>query len=600
MAGFIKYQDDGQKGRPSLTANDIRQRYNADAYSRGQSYATSGAVQSLRWIGDKLEAQVEGRHDEPYTVSIIFLDGRIAQSSCTCPIGGSCKHVVAALLQYIEGEEDVEELPDLVDLLAPLDREQLETILISIVEHHPELYDKIASKANMSLAQETVAGNNLLDAERFHTASRTILRSLRRPEYDEYYEEFAEYNILGELNPLFESIQELLDADRIKSALSALEAVTSEVIAAWDRWNDDDYGGGNAFSDTIDKLENLWIHAGLAANLPLEERAQWAQKLSRWRKLFASDAFSDARDAIAHAWDDPLLLKMLAGEDVDEEAGEWESIELYGVRLNSLKLQGRMEEALNLALATGQFTTVCISLITLGRSNEAVEYAMSHISTTAEILKVCQALWNEGAKDETLRLGEFGLDLPEDVRGYYARSSGFAPWVRDAAREDDRPELVLKATELAYEQSPSLADYNLIRDLTSVDWQQKQEALLQRLREPGAPGNEAVDIFLLEQLWDDAIDAAERAYSRDLLPRVFRVVMAHRPDRVFSSTTKKAEYIMNAGDAGHYDDAAEWLSYARGAYKATDRLPEWKVYLDKLLVTHGRKYKLVPMLRALA
>lgn len=60
---------------------------------------------------------------------------------------------------------------------------------------------------------------------------------------------------------------------------------------------------------------------------------------------------------------------------------------------------------------------------------------------------------------------------------------------------------------------------------------------------------------------------------------------------------ERAEAIMDAGRSGSYDTAVSWLRDARDIYQQLNRLPEWQRYLDGILETHQRKYKLVPMLR---
>src|SRR5437762_14302873 len=65
------------------------------------------------------------------------------------------------------------------------------------------------------------------------------------------------------------------------------------------------------------------------------------------------------------------------------------------------------------------------------------------------------------------------------------------------------------------------------------------------------------------------------------------------------TSRKQAEYIMDRGKAEYYSSAASWLAKARAAYQASGRKNEWQTYLSELLSTHGRKYKLVPMLKAL-
>ena len=62
---------------------------------------------------------------------------------------------------------------------------------------------------------------------------------------------------------------------------------------------------------------------------------------------------------------------------------------------------------------------------------------------------------------------------------------------------------------------------------------------------------------------------------------------------------KQAEHIMDAGKANAYDHAVAWLRTARDIYFEHQRQTEWRAYRDSLLGLHARKYKLVPMLRAL-
>jgi len=75
--------------------------------------------------------------------------------------------------------------------------------------------------------------------------------------------------------------------------------------------------------------------------------------------------------------------------------------------------------------------------------------------------------------------------------------------------------------------------------------------------------------------------------------------IATRPDWVIAASRKQAEDIMNGGKAQYYGAAARWLARARDAYRAANREPEWRAYRAELLVQHARKYKLVPLLKAL-
>ena len=108
-------------------------------------------------------------------------------------------------------------------------------------------------------------------------------------------------------------------------------------------------------------------------------------------------------------------------------------------------------------------------------------------------------------------------------------------------------------------------------------------------------------MFLHEGLIDDAIAALDTYASHTLVEQVVDAALqAHSQlDWVIQACRKQAEYIMEKGKAELYSSAANWLAKARKAYHLLGREKEWQTYLDELLSQHGRKYKLVPMLKAL-
>jgi len=70
----------------------------AKTLSRGMEYQRSGRVDSLARSRDgTLVAWVNG--SERYATAVYFDDGLV--SECTCPVGDSCKHAVAVILEYL-------------------------------------------------------------------------------------------------------------------------------------------------------------------------------------------------------------------------------------------------------------------------------------------------------------------------------------------------------------------------------------------------------------------------------------------------------------------------------------------------------------------
>ncbi|PCC54634.1 hypothetical protein CIK59_03760 [Brevibacterium aurantiacum] len=92
---------------PYVSAKELQDYFGTTFYERGRSYANKGMVGQARWDPEDntLRADVAGSAAQDYT-SIVRLKRHsptaksftVLSSQCTCPVGGDCKHVVAALM----------------------------------------------------------------------------------------------------------------------------------------------------------------------------------------------------------------------------------------------------------------------------------------------------------------------------------------------------------------------------------------------------------------------------------------------------------------------------------------------------------------------
>ncbi|MGE3908143.1 MAG: hypothetical protein AB7K36_02240 [Chloroflexota bacterium] len=154
---------------------------------------------------------------------------------------------------------------------------------------------------------------------------------------------------------------------------------------------------------------------------------------------------------------------------------------------------------------------------------------------------------------------------------------------------------------VAFDAELTFAAYLKVQELAGSDWPAYRAELLARLRQvrsysPQGP----VEIFLHEGLIADAIAAVNEGATHSLVELVADAAIRSHPDWVIKASRQQAEPIMDEGRAQYYDAAARWLSKVRTAYQATGRQQEWQRYLAGLLTRHQRKYKLVPLLKALA
>ena len=111
-------------------------------------------------------------------------------------------------------------------------------------------------------------------------------------------------------------------------------------------------------------------------------------------------------------------------------------------------------------------------------------------------------------------------------------------------------------------------------------------------------GRAQAEIFLHEGLIDDAITVANRD-GYGVLELVMDAAIATRPQWVITKAVAKAAGIMNSGKAQHYDQAAGWLRRARDAYRAAGQTEAWERHIADVRATHGRKYKLMALLKGL-
>jgi uncharacterized Zn finger protein len=283
------------------------------------------------------------------------------------------------------------------------------------------------------------------------------------------------------------------------------------------------------------------------------------------------------------------------------EQGAWEdevpayADDLTKARLNILERRGRLQEYLYLAQAERQTEGYVTMLVRLDRAQEAIAYGLKHLGTTEQALALAKTLYEHGEREQSLQIADHGLVL-EGHKGNLAK------WLRDQAQAMDKPEMALSAAEQAFYAEITLANYQLVAEIAKEQWAERRTTLLDYLQSKKSSNQHgSVDIFLHEGLLDDAIATLEPYATHTLVEQVVNVALTSQShlDWVIQTCRKQAEYIMDRGKAEYYSSVGHWLAKARTAYQSAGRKGEWQTYLNELLSTHGRKRKLVPILKGL-
>jgi uncharacterized Zn finger protein len=594
---------------PDLTEAAVRRLARSQSFERGEHYYEQDAVIDLRRRGETLQADVEGSQYEPYRVRIEFDDTGIVETTCSCPYdhGGICKHRVAVLLTYLREPEAVMQRPPVAELLTDLDQETLVTLLVDLVDEYPDLVGWIEREIEARSTQEgsDEDGSPAAPTRQTTPDPETIRRHVDRilypsgPPNSGAKDPYAEMESrVADLRDLLAEAHASINAGDGETALPILEAIADELMdGEWLRLSHDD---STAIFEFFDELSAAVTEALLTAELSETDREEWADRLTAWADELASytrhPPFQAAVAAARRGWNDEHLQQALAGaDDVALWAGDrpWYADDLLDARLAVLDREGRTDEYLNLARVTGQSVQYATKLIDLDRADEAVEYAREHLSTPADALTVAKALRDAGQPTGAIEVGRYGLNLDG------TRNAVLAEWLRDVASAHGDGETATEAAIAAFKAEPSMAAYRAAREVADDDWPSIRDELLEH-RQRRSPGRETareyVEIFLAEEMIDEAIAIAEESGHSAVVEPVVEAVWDDRPEWTIAACKDQAEPIIEDGQSDRYRHAVQWLRYAGKAAQAAGDLDAWCEYVDALREDHYRKYKLRPML----
>jgi uncharacterized Zn finger protein len=498
----------------------------------------------------------------------------------------------------VEGRSEIE------TSLTELDRNQLGQVLLAlagddsaVAARITALIEQLRSAAigvQSAALTETPRPETSVDVKKLRREVRSVIRSAYGPSYSSW----GPGGGVPDVGKFVDQAWGFIQAGHGNLALDVLEAVTAEYADEIENLADE---GGETEAFLEHEIAPLWTEAVLAADLTRAQREDWASKLETWDGQLSEygydDTFDPALAALEQGWTDAALQRAL--RDEQREWGSWAgqnpslSQALITARLNILERQGRLAEALNLARAAGQSARYASLLLQLGQVAEAVEAAQQHFTTAAEALAFARELREKWHAPEAMTVAERGLTL-EGAKGELAN------WLVDLASELGKADLALAAAVVGFKAQMDLASYQRVQSLAGSAWTEYREDLLAHLRQPPAylPSS-GIDVFLYEQLVDDAIAAVDRSGSYDTIERVARAAVATQPDWVVRTCRSQAERITDAGKAQSYDYAIRWLEIARDAYRVLGQSKEWQAYLQGLIAEHARKYKLRPMLEKL-
>ncbi len=577
---------------PGLSEAVVRSQTTKQSFARGREYFEHGAVLSLTRRGRAIKGEVEGNEYTPYQVRIEFDAGGVTGVTCTCAYAwrGWCKHVVAVALACVFAEPELAATAGPEELLAELDRRQLQAVLRNMAGRNPRLGRQIQreiERLHWDLRRDEASDDDAAGAKQVEQRVGAIIHSLDYLPSAEAY--WYVGGVVDQLRKVLGEAQQALAHGDSREALNILAGLIAAMIEEWTVLDDSD----GIVSEFWYEIDEPLTQALLGAQLSAFERRYWADSLYSWINELGYYGVDDA-------FDRSLMAAELLGEDGDalDRLSAHDLVPpppLVDPLLSVLNRRGEHERYLGVAKRAGHRLAYALKLIELERVTEAIEFGQGQAWTAEEALTIVQALAAADRPEAVLAFARQGLYGLGD-------KAALALWLQEFAASLDQRELALEAYMEALQAAPSLEAYLRLEELAGAAWPQVRSQTLNALRARTYGWTEAglVDILLHEDLVEDAIAKIGDRPDAETLARVVEKAISVRPGWAIRQSLSQAMRIIEPGQSRSYPQAVEWLRRARDAHRAAGREADWQKFVSELKTSpHSRKHKLMGLLEQL-
>ena len=297
---FITDQNNLPEFFETISNDDILDCCDSKVYHRSQQYFKYGYVADASYNIEKTRLKTMVKGNSEYTVIIDLQNGHI-EGSCTCPYGGTCKHVIASLLYAIGENSEIDVIPDAIN--PEIDINQY---LQSLSQN--ELIDLVKQYAPEQFWVEIK--NTFSNSSSAQTTFRKVERNIQK-----IFKESDSLNNPGDFDAaLNKEIKKMSGLEKhLKSEVEGLLLyIIIEVDNAfqegylYDHYNDYNYEPSEEFNRFV---------TNFVKSLNFEEKTAFLSKLDTALKGHSSDTFGSLQqlsETVFTEDDLPALKDMLA------------------------------------------------------------------------------------------------------------------------------------------------------------------------------------------------------------------------------------------------------------------------------------------------
>jgi len=559
---------------PAITEQDIREIVDDGSFQRGQQYFRGGNIFDTRQQGMTLKARCQGSRSQAYGVQVTFDDQGIDDTSCSCPLDGYCKHVVALLLTWLANPEEFIEQQDVEAVLEHYSRTELITLIKKMLQREPDL----------EILLPTVG------TQHAPVNPEIYRRQVRAAFQNAGYEWGAEAEAADELLSIKDIGDGFVQQKDYTNAVAVYEAIVAGMIENYNIYDNEGGDLGSVLNGCVDELKECLVNE--------QNDRELREKIMQL--LLDIYEFDVESGGIGIGEDAPDILvehttaeerRTIAGwvRDTLSKVGnnDW-SKRAFGGFLLDLEADTLDDEAfLRISRETGRTEDVVDRLLALGRVHEALNEAEQASDYSLMRLADIFVEYEHGNIAESM--------IRERVKT--SQDTRLLEWLKNhyLARNDVAAALDLD-NELFYKEFPSLMRYHEIRKLAEQVglWETLRPALLDYLAEK-QHYQLLIQIALDEGDIDKALELlkteqrSERDYAysygygySNIALTVAKAAEETHPREAIEIYRKHIERLINQRGRGSYQVACQYLLKMRDLYENLGEQETWTKYITEL------------------
>jgi len=550
---------------PSISERAIRRLVSEQSFKRGEGYFYEGHISNERQRGYELLAECLG--SEMYHITITFDEKGVAVTDCTCPLGGSCKHVVAVLLTWLHKPERFVVQQTLEEQLADHDKDRLIAIIKSMMQRYPDLADLLAPVGESS---------DSIDPEAYR---RQVKSAFQRGGYGWG----ADEKVARDLLRIVTAGDQLAEQQRYADAFVVYDTVMRGIMEEDEQYLEGEGALHVVIADCVNALSTC-----------LEQVQD--DKVLREKMLallFSTYIYDIKEGSIGFAEEAPtVILEQVAAEE-RKKVVWWLLQELavstsefqkkcYGRFL--LELKGKEvddDEYLRICHETGRIHDMVGRLLSLGRVEEVIK-VVSAVSDY-DLLALMKLFLASNLWDVAERIMRERAEKTTDTRIW--------EWLKEQYSAHQNYHEALKFAHKIFYHHADLREYQDIRQLANQlqSWDTMREELLAFLKKQDHTG-----LLIAIALDEEDVDWALELYrtkprvgyyynDHNLVHDIARAAEEKRPLAAIDLYQRYAEHLITGKSRENYRQACDYLKKVYNLYEKLGQKDVWNIYIASLI-----------------